>query len=80
MQCFPSAQWIGGGKVFRGFADLPEQPAGPFLFRICGLGYFYFLCNGIPFETDELIPIQSNYRDTVYYTEYDLTAHSRRSP
>ena len=75
MQCFPSAQWIGGGKVFRGFADLPEQPAGPFLFRICGLGYFYFLCNGIPFETDELIPIQSNYRDTVYYTEYDLTAH-----
>lgn len=90
---FGNAVWIQGdpkweAPLFRKSFLVPD-PAEAAL-RICGLGFFQGMLNGLPITEDRLVPGWSNYeerhfrdlryplRDTfhnrIYYMEYDVTS------
>ncbi len=72
---FESAEWIGGGNVFRHTFTAPG--GGRLQLRISALGLFFAELNGRRLSDELLVPVQSNYRKIVYFLEYDLNAFLR---
>ncbi|MBP5467598.1 MAG: family 78 glycoside hydrolase catalytic domain [Clostridia bacterium] len=71
-------------KIERGLFDSPavllrkkfhlNKKNGRYTVKVCGLGYGVYYLNGIIITSDVLITPVSDYRKTLWYSEYDITS------